>query len=200
MASASPAPIRPASLRPDDWIHAAFVRLSREGIDSVRVEVLARDLAVSKGSFYWHFRDREELLAAMISNWESQETAWIVAAALSSEGAASRWARLVERCADPERAKLEAALRSWARRDERIGMKVAAIERDRTAYIARVMREVGFTSQAAEKWSHLALLVSLGWADRATRDTEFTLAGRGLGEFLSDLLLAASEQPRTADR
>jgi hypothetical protein len=95
---------------------------------------------------------------------------------------------------------LEAALRSWARREDRIALRVAAIERDRTAYIAGIMRDVGFSPRAAERWSHVALLVCLGWADRATRDAEFTLAGPGLGEFLSDLLLAASGQPRAADR
>lgn len=195
MASASPAPVKPAPHRPEDWILAGFARLAREGVDSVRVEVLCRDLGVSKGSFYWHFRDREELLAAMIAQWENEEAAWVSAAALSNESAASRWARLVEHCADSERGKLEAGLRSWARRENRVAVKLAAIERDRTAYIARIMRDVGFTARAAEKWSHVAMLVCLGWADRATRDSEFA-AGRGLGEFLSDLLLAASGQPR----
>lgn len=192
MASPSPAPLKPTPLRPEDWIHAAVGRLSREGVDSVRVEVLARDLAVSKGSFYWHFRDREELLAALLSQWESAESAWIDAAIRDGASAAARWARLVERCANPERGKLEAALRSWARREDRVAIQVSTIERKRAGYIASVMREVGFTPRAAESWSELATLVYLGWADRSTRDAEFTLAGRSLGEFLSDLLLAAS--------
>ena len=43
------------------------MRLARHGIESVRVEVLARDLGVSKGSFYWHFRDRSELLEKLLA-------------------------------------------------------------------------------------------------------------------------------------
>ena len=41
-----------------DWIHAGFAMLAAGGIDAVRVERLAAVLKVTKGSFYWHFRDR----------------------------------------------------------------------------------------------------------------------------------------------
>ena len=69
--------LKASPLQPDDWIRAAFARLSTEGIESVRIELLARDLGVSKGSFYWHFQDREELLAKMLDRWEGDEIAWL---------------------------------------------------------------------------------------------------------------------------
>ena len=50
------------------------MRLAEHGVESVRVEVLARDLGVSKGSFYWHFRDRGELLEKLLARWEDGET------------------------------------------------------------------------------------------------------------------------------
>src|SRR5271155_404861 len=52
--------LKSSPLQPDDWIRAAFARLSTEGIESVRIELLARDLGVSKGSFYWHFQAGED--------------------------------------------------------------------------------------------------------------------------------------------
>ena len=55
---------RAASLTPERWIEAATEVLVDHGIDSVRVDVLAQQLQVTRGSFYWHFRDREELLRA----------------------------------------------------------------------------------------------------------------------------------------
>ena len=67
---ASSAPARSPSLLPDNWLRAAETRLAQHGIESVRVEVLARDLGVSKGSFYWHFRDRNELLDKLLGRWE----------------------------------------------------------------------------------------------------------------------------------
>jgi AcrR family transcriptional regulator len=189
---ASPSPIRVPSLQPDDWIRAAFTRLSAQGVESVRVEILARDLGATKGSFYWHFKDREDLLSRMLLRWEEEETRWLEEAREANSGAAARWAVFVERSANPDRAHLEVSFRAWARRDERIAGHVATIEAKRRAHIVSVLRDVGFTPSSAERWSEVALLVYLGWMDRATRDPGFQLTGRGLGEFLSDLILAAS--------
>ena len=55
-----------ASLTPETWIEAATEVLVDQGIDRVRVDVLATQLAVTRGSFYWHFRDREDLLLSLI--------------------------------------------------------------------------------------------------------------------------------------
>jgi AcrR family transcriptional regulator len=187
---ASPATARTTFLHPDDWIRAAQTRLSDQGLESVRVEVLARDLGVSKGSFYWHFRDRGELLDKLLARWEDRELDWL--SVEDGVGAATRWARFVERTADPDRMRIEVALRAWARADERVAARLAAIEKRKTRVIAEVLRNVGFTSAAAESWSEVVLLICLGWLDRATRDHQFELAGRGLGELLSEVILAAS--------
>ncbi|MGD0955242.1 MAG: TetR/AcrR family transcriptional regulator [Candidatus Acidiferrales bacterium] len=187
---------RLAPLHREDWIKAAFARLSDLGVEAVRVEVLARDLGVSKGSFYWHFRNRIDLLDRMLASWEDEELHSIDPDEDSS--AATRWARFVQGTADPNRIRVEVAVRAWARRDERVARAVAIVERRRSAVIANVLRDVGFARPAAELWSQVALLVCLGWLDRATRDREFQLASRSLGEFLSELVLAASSRPPTS--
>lgn len=190
MATAST--LRPSPLHPEDWIQAAFSQLSSRGVETIRVEILARNLGATKGSFYWHFKDREELLARMLFRWEEEEIRWLEQGAGLHSAAAARWARFIARCADPERARLEAALYAWSRQDERVAGRVTAIETKRRAHIVSVLRHVGFTPAAAEKWSEVAWLVCLGWMDKATRDLEFRSDGRELGEFLSDLILAAS--------
>jgi AcrR family transcriptional regulator len=184
-------PSRSAPLHPEDWLKAAFTRLSEQGIDAVRVEVLARDLGVSKGSFYWHFRARGDLLEKMLSRWEEGELGWLDPEQ-EDASAATRWARVVARTANPEHVRTEVAVRAWARRDERVALRVAALERKKAGLIAGVLRDVGFTRSAAEAWSEVVLLVCLGWLDRAARDREFEVASRGLGEVLSEVILAAS--------
>src|SRR5215475_9389836 len=97
---ASPSPSRLAPLQPTDWIRIGFSQLAREGIESVRIEVLARELGVSKGSFYWHFRDRDELLMQMLEQWERVEAEMLSTEESSDASrlnAAARWARFVER-------------------------------------------------------------------------------------------------------
>jgi AcrR family transcriptional regulator len=180
-------------LQPSDWIRAALATLSEHGTDAVRVEVLARDLRVSKGSFYWHFRDRQDLLDQLLTHWEQREIDSL-GPGTDAPSPASRWAQIVQAAADPGRVQLEASIRAWARRDERVAQRVAAVERQRTAIIANVLRDVGFTGPAAEAWAEIALLLCLGWVDRATRDRQFRLAGRSLGDFLSEMILAASSR------
>ena len=57
------------TLTPERWVDAATEQLMDHGIDQVRVDVLARKLEVTRGSFYWHFADREDLLRAVLRAW-----------------------------------------------------------------------------------------------------------------------------------
>lgn len=199
---ASPSPVR-SPLHPNDWIRAGIARLANDGVESVRVEVLARDLGVSKGSFYWHFRDRDELLMQMLQSWETSESEWLSSEeteAAEKPNAATRWARFVERSAESERIREEIAVRAWARRDERVAARVADVEKRKARVIANILGEVGFARATADSWSEMVCMVYSGWLDRTARDGEFRLAGRGLGDFLSELILAASAKATAANR
>lgn len=69
----------------ETWIDAAFVQFNRAGLASIKVESLSRDLYASKGSFYWHFENRSDLIEAVIAKWEASETDQIIEIA-QSEG------------------------------------------------------------------------------------------------------------------
>src|ERR1017187_2761901 len=56
----------------NDWLKAARLALLTGGVEAVRVEKLARNLRVTKGSFYWHFKGREELLDLLLREWEEE--------------------------------------------------------------------------------------------------------------------------------
>ena len=58
----------------DQWLSKALEFLEVGGIDSVRIESLAKALGVSKSGFYWHFRDRKDLLNAMLHYWSQEFT------------------------------------------------------------------------------------------------------------------------------
>ncbi|MEW5833910.1 MAG: TetR family transcriptional regulator [Lysobacterales bacterium 14-68-21] len=57
-------------LSAEDWEEAALKLIAEQGVNAVAVEALARQLGVTKGSFYWHFRTREALVQAALERWE----------------------------------------------------------------------------------------------------------------------------------
>jgi AcrR family transcriptional regulator len=191
---ASPAPLKSPNLQPEHWILAAFARLSAEGIDAVRIEVLARELRVSKGSFYWHFQDREELVEKMLARWESEEFGWLDSISAAGHGPAARWARFVERYSEPDRARLLVGIHSWARRDAAVAARITALEARRARFIAEVLVDIGLPHAAADSWSELTQYAWLGWLDRDTREAALPSGSRSLADVLSELIRAASAQ------
>src|SRR5574343_174440 len=57
-------------LDPERWVDEAIDVLAKEGVTGLRVEVLAKRCGVTKGSFYWHFKDRQALLDAVLLRWQ----------------------------------------------------------------------------------------------------------------------------------
>ncbi|HJP98330.1 MAG TPA: TetR/AcrR family transcriptional regulator [Rhodanobacteraceae bacterium] len=62
-----------ARLSAVDWERGALEMISEHGVAALAVEALARRLGVTKGSFYWHFKNREALLAAALARWEADD-------------------------------------------------------------------------------------------------------------------------------
>ncbi|MER5942443.1 TetR/AcrR family transcriptional regulator [Streptomyces sp. NPDC001928] len=67
-------------LTPQDWTEAALGALARGGVAAVSVNALASELGATRGSFYWHFADRDALLAAALSFWASKATTDVIEA------------------------------------------------------------------------------------------------------------------------
>ncbi len=69
--------IRPTLTR-EDWIESAQRILIKGGIDTVRVDNLAKELTITRGSFYYHFKSREDLLQSLLANWRARATENII--------------------------------------------------------------------------------------------------------------------------
>lgn len=141
----------------DRWIDAALDALAERGVDAVRVEPLARRLGVTKGSFYWHFRDRGALLAALLARWERLATLAIIdeveAAARTPE---AKLRALFQIALASSRMALETALRDWARRDRRAERAVRGVDARRMAYLESLFVGLGLTRAEARARGFLA--------------------------------------------
>ena len=134
-----------------DWLRAGLRRLARTGVDGVRVEPLAKELGMTKGSFYWHFADRAELLDAMLAEWAESATAAVIARAEEAGREAQvRLDRLIEMAADGYDPRLELALRDWGRRDRKVARVLDAIDEQRMGYLRQLLRESGFQAIEVE--------------------------------------------------
>jgi AcrR family transcriptional regulator len=102
MARSSPVAVRKIAttetrLSKEDWEGAALDAMAESGLAGVAVEPLARHLGVTKGSFYWHFADRDALLAAALAHWEKGYTDDVIGGVEGVRDPRERLARLVGR-------------------------------------------------------------------------------------------------------
>jgi AcrR family transcriptional regulator len=180
------------ALQRRDWIEAAFARLGASSVDAVRVEALARDLATTKGSFYWHFKDRSDLLAAVLEEWEAETDSIAITVQQEStpSGRLERFLALVTSPArDPGRAATETAVFAWAQRDAKVARRVAAVEAKRIDNAARLLREAGFPKGEAMWWAETGYTLFVGMMNRSVRDSTF--ARRSHADTLARVVAAA---------
>jgi AcrR family transcriptional regulator len=146
-----------------DWVNAAGRRLASGGIAAVAVETLARDLAVTKGSFYWHFRDRAALLKALLADWEAGSTEPLLRRLQAAgEGPRARLHRLAATVAGEGAGSLDPAIRAWALHDPAASETVGRVDHARLAFIAGECRALGFAPTEAWTRARLFYLHLLG--------------------------------------
>ncbi len=149
------------ALTRDDWINGGLKRLAVRGIDKVSVAPLARELGVTKGSFYWHFKDRQALLDAMLKHWEEFGTRQIIKRIeASGRGASERLAMVVALAIEHIGGRLEPALRDWGRRDKAVWRALRRVDNERMKYLHdQFLTLCGDPSEAeARSWLFYSLL------------------------------------------
>jgi AcrR family transcriptional regulator len=148
------------------WIDAAIAHLVKANVEDIRIEELSRELGVSKGSFYWHFRNRDHLLDRVLEHWLDRATVQVTRWARGGASASERLLRILSLPArtPPEKrgADLELAIRSWARRDQRAADMVRKVDRMRAEFLSELMQELGFTGEEVRRRAAIAQSFMLG--------------------------------------
>ncbi|MBI5785890.1 MAG: TetR/AcrR family transcriptional regulator [Rhodocyclales bacterium] len=160
--------IRPSSLDRAAWIKGALAALADEGHAGLRVETLAKRLHVTKGSFYWHFRDRRDLVDAVLDEWKRGRIADIhkqTAAAPGKELEALRHTIEVYSASRNRKGlPIELAVREWASRDARAAAVVEEVDAERVACAARLFESLGLEPAEAAARSVLLYAYVFGFS------------------------------------
>lgn len=135
-----------------DWLAAARSALIARGIGAVKVDRLAKTLNVTRGGFYWHFKDRDDLLNALLVNWEQRSNA-MFEAALSGNHAdgVAEFRALVDAwiTEDIYSPAYDSAVRDWARISESVAKAVRRVDNHRIEIIKRIFKDMGFDDDEA---------------------------------------------------
>jgi AcrR family transcriptional regulator len=180
-----------------DWITAALAAIADGGLAAVAVEPLAHRLGASKGSFYWHFENREALLTAALAQWEEQYTAAVTAENLrTATDPVHRLRLLIRRVAAlAEADSVYVALLATAGHPA-VAPVLTRITEERLAYTAALFRDIGFTPREAKFRSLLAYSAHLGHTE-LTRSAPGSLPrGRGDREAYLRYVVATLTTPR----
>ena len=147
---------------PGAWIDAALQALAAGGPDAVRVEALASTLGVSKGGFYWHFKNRQALLGEMLDTWEKAVVEDVIAR-VESEPAEPRakLQQLFELAPSADFA-VELALRDWSRRDDDVAERLHGVDNRRMEYLRSLFGQFCADEDEVEARSMLAFSLFIG--------------------------------------
>lgn len=169
--------------------------LAERGVEAVKVDVLAGRLGISRGSFYWHFKDRGEILGAMLDRWEGV-TGWLIEASGDAPTPEDKLRRLFGLIAEAEgrhERSVEPAVVAWSRHDARVAERVRQVELERVGFVRGLFSEAGFDEEEASERAELAYLAFAGFAERAGRGVRPAAFGlERLGELLVRMLFAPS--------
>ncbi len=139
-----------------DWLEAALEALARDGVDGVRVERLARSLRIAKSGFYWHFRDRDDLLAQLLRFWAHEFTGVATEnPELRAGEPRERLRRLAEMILDADLTRYELAFRAWAKQDPKVATEVRRVYRDRLDFVGGILAKLGFEGDDLEMRTRL---------------------------------------------
>ncbi|MEQ6204710.1 TetR/AcrR family transcriptional regulator [Sulfitobacter sp. HNIBRBA2951] len=148
-----------------------------DGIDAVKIMGLAKRLNLSRTGFYWFFADLKELHIAMIERWENQNTGTLVQRCnRPASNICEALFNLMDCWLDPSLfdARLDLAIRNWARVDDELQIRVNDADRIRIDTVAQMFQRHGFAPDQAQVRSLTVIYTQIGYismqADKTRSD------------------------------
>jgi AcrR family transcriptional regulator len=136
----------------DEWLARALDILALEGQAKLRIETICKALGVTKGSFYWHFKDRDDFVRSVVQFWSDHFTDPVMERVTRMGGSArERIKALMHAVSEGRFARYDVSIRAWAAQDpELVAAIVKAVDKRRLAFVGSLFDEMGFEGPEAE--------------------------------------------------
>lgn len=182
---------RKNTLAASDWLDIALQVVAEEGMSALAVEPLAKRMGVTKGSFYWHFKNRQELVSALLDFWENLELEY----QNSLTGVHKDPAELLKMVLrvlieDSTNKRILLALSNEQVDDEIKACYGRAVKR-RIGLFSQIYRDFGFEKQDAERRAYILFFTYLGLIKSLTRDKGEKSVGGSLAEVVNQVIESA---------
>ena len=172
---------------PEGWLAAAYDALKESGIDAVRVMPLAKKLGLSRTSFYWFFKDREELLSALIERWRVKNTGNLVAQTeCYAESIAEAMLNVFDCWLNPDLfdSQFEFAMRSWALQSAEVSEHIRVADIARREALIRMFVRFDYDFNAADTRARTIYLTQIGYITMNTSE-EITVRFQRIPHYVS---------------
>lgn len=145
----------------EDWLVAALDVLSKHGIEKVKVEPLALYLGVTKGSFYWHFKNREALLTQMVDYWLTVQNEIIDRLGESALEPKKRLWNVLQFIGRKD-SRHDVAIRAWACNNSYAAKAISHIDGRRLMFCEKLFEQMGFTGEEIKLRARLVYYYQIG--------------------------------------
>lgn len=164
----------------EDWFQIALETLIAEGVERVKVLTLTEKLGASRSSFYWFFKNRDDLLVQLLAHWEQKNTAAILERAARPAASITEAVLNVFECwiaSEIFDARLDQAVRDWARNDPAVAAAVQAADDARIDALRAMFAAQDYTAGEDFIRARVLYLTQIGYyAIGASEDMETRLS------------------------
>ncbi|MGO4338738.1 TetR/AcrR family transcriptional regulator [Labrys sp. KB_33_2] len=183
------------------WLEAAYELLLESGVSTLKILPLAKKLGLSRTSFYWFFKDREELLGALIERWRDKNTGNLVKQAQAyAESIAEAMLNVNDCWIDKTLfdAQFEFAVRSWALESPDILAEVQTADQIRLDALAQMFTRFGYTAITADVRARTTYLTQIGYISMQTQE-DVALRMKRIPEYV-EIFTGVRPEQRELDR
>lgn len=147
------------------WLRTALETVAHTNSDKISIDALANKLNVTKGSFYHHFKSRQDLVDQIIEYWVQRFNAYVIETVSAIEGSGEEKLLALMKLVNQEGLNLyDTTLRAWAAKDSKIAAKILEVDLDRYKLLKSLFSEMGFEGEELEIRTRIWLIFASGQA------------------------------------